>query len=430
MQKLGYIILLLQFSFVLVAQEADTVKQERAIEALKYKQQPGLALAASKIFFSDKRYSISGFGEVNLVNYRGPKNTQAGDIELYYTNLYRYANFFGYRFTDKVIWNSEVQIEYLHDGTREGRTEFIIEAFMDFILHDAFKMRAGFFPLTIGYVNNNDEPVMFYSVNRSEVERIIIPSSWIELGVMFYGNISQNLSYALALSQGLNSESYLSGTWIRQGREIRLDVPQSLTFNPQLNFTGIENVTLSTSAYIGNSGQGNIVNSETLKANIQLYTGYAQYEKDNLRFTVVGATGTLSETDRIYQLTLQETGNGQVLGSSVYGYLAELGYDFLPMLRRGKNIGEKKNWFYHSSHMKLPLFLRYERLNTHSSIDNALVNFSRVQNDLTIWTLGANFNPRENIVFKLNYQFRDNKFSNVFVPRESDFIEFGFGFIF
>jgi hypothetical protein len=415
---------------LVLAQNADTVKQEKAIEALKYKQQPGLALAASKIFFSDKRYSISGFGEVNLVNYRGPKNTQAGDIELYYTNLYRYANFFGYRFTDKVIWNSEVQIEYLHDGTREGRIEFIIEAFMDFLFHDAFKARFGFFPLTIGYVNNNDEPVMFYSVNRSEVERIIIPSSWIELGMMFYGNISENLSYALALSQGLNSESYLSGTWIRQGREIRLDVPQTLTFNPQLNFTGIENVTLSTSAYLGNSGRGNVVNGEELKASIALYTGYAQYEKNNFRFTLVGASGTLNETDKIYQLTLQQTGSGQVLGSSVYGYLAEVGYDVLPLLRKGKSIQDKKTWFYHSTHTKLPVFLRYERLNTHNSIVSSLENELRVQNDLTIWTLGANFNPRENIVFKINYQFRDNKFKNPLVPRESDFVEVGFGFIF
>lgn len=155
-----------------------------------------------------------------------------------------------------------------------------------------------------------------------------------------------------------------------------------------------------------------------------------QYEKNNLRFTVVGANGTLSETDKIYQLTLQEMGNGQVLGSSVYGYLAELGYDFLPLLRRGKTIQDKKHWFYHTTHMRLPLFLRYERLNTHNNIESALQNELRVQNDLTIWTLGANFNPRENIVFKVNYQFRDNKFSNPLVPRESDFVEFGFGFIF
>lgn len=51
------------------SQEEDTTKTKGAIEELKYKQQPGLALAASKIFFSDKRYSISGFGEFKLYPY-------------------------------------------------------------------------------------------------------------------------------------------------------------------------------------------------------------------------------------------------------------------------------------------------------------------------------------------------------------------------
>lgn len=42
--------------------DEDTTRTEiLGVEKLKYKQQPGLAMAASKIFFSDKRYSISGF---------------------------------------------------------------------------------------------------------------------------------------------------------------------------------------------------------------------------------------------------------------------------------------------------------------------------------------------------------------------------------
>lgn len=53
------------------------------VEKLKYKQQPGLALAASKIFFSDKKYSFSGFGEFNYVPYQSNINRNLGDLELY-----------------------------------------------------------------------------------------------------------------------------------------------------------------------------------------------------------------------------------------------------------------------------------------------------------------------------------------------------------
>ncbi|WPC10622.1 hypothetical protein LEQ04_07715 [Riemerella anatipestifer] len=143
-------------------------------------------------FFSDKRYSISGFGEFNYVPIQDNVNTNVGDLELYYSGLYRFATFFGYRITDKLIWNSEFQIEFLHHKAEETHHEIVIEAFLDYLFKDYLKARMGFYPLTIGYVNNNDEPIMFYSVNRSEVERLITPSTWIEFGAMFYGNISKD----------------------------------------------------------------------------------------------------------------------------------------------------------------------------------------------------------------------------------------------
>jgi hypothetical protein len=416
------------------AQEADSVARPEAIEKLKYKQQPGLALAASKIFFSDKRYSISGFGEFNYVHYRGPKDTNVGDLELYYTNLYRYATFFGYRFTDKIIWNSEFQIEYLHDGNREGKTEIVIEAFMDFLVSEYFKARIGFYPLTIGYVNNNDEPVMFYSVNRSEVERLITPSTWIEFGAMFYGSLTEDLSYALGISQGLNAADYLGGTWIRQGRQIRLDVPRSLSFNPQITYTGLPRLTLSASGYFGHSGQGARLPQDgqevELKAPIRLGTGYIKYDWKNLRFVTVGTLGTLGDTENLFQYTAENRAVGEVIGARTYGWLAEMGYDFLPLLRKNREVRHRHSRLVDTREMKLPLFVRYERLNTHARVAEALQMLPRVQNDLDIWTVGVNFNTRENMVLKANYQFRNNRYTGPLVTTESDVVEFGIGFIF
>jgi hypothetical protein len=418
----------------LVGQEpADTTKSKKPIEELTYQQQPGLALAASKIFFSEKRYSISGFGEVNYVGYLGPKDATVGDIELYYTNLYRFATFFGFRFTDKIIWNSEFQIEYLHDGLREGHHEIVFEAFMDFLIHKSFKTRIGFFPLTIGYVNNNDEPVMFYSVNRSEVERLIVPSTWIEFGAMFYGSITKNLSYAVGVSQGLNAANYIGGTWIRQGREIRFNVPKNLAVNPQINYTGIKNLTLSASGYYGYSGQGQRIDynggTPMVHAPILLGSAYAKYDLKNWRFVSVGTMGNLGETEKIYHLTMNDKGKGQVMGNRTYGYLLEAGCDILHYFRKNKDVPDKKNWFVHRKEMKLPLFVRYERLNTHMRVHGDLMALQRDQRDLDILTLGVNFNTRENIVFKANYQFRHNRYKNSLI-QESDVVEFGIGFIF
>ncbi|TYP90973.1 hypothetical protein BC792_12371 [Sphingobacterium allocomposti] len=66
--------------------QVDTLLQVDTVSTakVKYQQQPGLALAASKIFFSDKKYSISGFGEFNYVPVQNNVNTEVGDLELYY----------------------------------------------------------------------------------------------------------------------------------------------------------------------------------------------------------------------------------------------------------------------------------------------------------------------------------------------------------
>lgn len=433
--KWGVAVFSIFFMLPLLAQQEqeDTTKiSDKAIEQLKYKQQPGLALAASKIFFSDKRYSISGFGEFNYIPFQTGLSSELGDLELYYSGLYRFATFFGYRLTDKIIWNSEFQIELLHDRLEEVDYEIVIEAFFDFIVNDYFKARVGFFPLTIGYVNNNDEPVMFYSVNRSDVERLIIPSTWIEFGTMFYGNITDDLNYALGVTQGLNSESYLSGTWIRQGREIRLDVPQSISLNPQLNYTGIKNWTLSTSGYFGNSGQGNVVEmngqESTVRGNILLGSAYAKYDKKNFRFVTVGTYGQLNDTDKIFFQTQESQGAGQVIGSEVYGCLFEAGYNILPHFQKTEK-PHKKTKFFDSEEQKLMIFGRYERLNTHQSIHPSLVSFNRIENDLDIYTVGIKYNTKENIVFKANYRNIRNRFEGDPSPLKH-LAEFGFGFIF
>ncbi|WP_161627676.1 hypothetical protein [Eisenibacter elegans] len=200
-----------------------------------------------------------------------------------------------------------------------------------------------------------------------------------------------------------------------------------------LSYTGLRDWTFSLSGYFGDSGQGELFinpdNSQTgLNANIQLWTGYAKYERERFRFVTVGAAGRLSDTDKIYELTRQQTGQGQVLGAQTFGYLLEAGYDLWPWLCRSPK-RHRENWFYDSQGVKLSLFARYERLNTHQHVLPALEALPRSANDLDVWTVGMNFNPRENIVFKANYQYRFNRATQALTPQQ-DLIETGIGFIF
>ncbi|MDR6237501.1 hypothetical protein [Aureibacter tunicatorum] len=412
--------------FISKAQEHEINKDQYA----------GLGKAASAIFFSDKRYSVSGFGELNYVHYPpGGINKNSNDLELYYTNLYRLSGFFGYKISKNIIFNSEIMVEYLHEGSNESHHEIAIEAYLDFILNKNFNARVGLMPLPIGYINSNDEPVLFYSVNRPEVERLIIPSTWIELGAMLYGKIVPDLHYFAGVSGGLNSKDFTSGTWIRNGRPFDIKFPNSVSYNAQLIYNGVKNTQLSVSGYYGPTSQGETISTingtqESFKANVGVISGYAKYEYDRFRLIMMGTYGRLGDTEKIFELTKNdENGQGEVLGKETYGAYIETGYDILPFfMKKHKSVdGKREKGLFKKSEFELPLFVRYERLNTHSDIAESLKQYNRIENNMQILTVGANFKPQEDIVFKINYQFRNNLYNGSGI-KESNILEFGIGF--
>jgi hypothetical protein len=391
----------------------DSLKDDgkvKPIAKLKYIKQPGLAHAASKIYSADERWSISGFGEINYVNYRGPK-TRGGDLELYYTNLYRSGTFFGYKITDRFIFNSELQLELLHDGIREFRPEFNLELMFDVLINPYFNIRFGNYPLPIGYVNVNEEPIAFYTVNRPEVERIIIPTQWLEPGFLFYGTFLHGFEYNLGLTKGLDATDFREGSWIRQGRFHFSSWPKSVAFNGKLEYSGVKNLLVGLSGYNGDASNGHYVGEDVrLTSRLSLMSSFAEYNISNLSFFGLLSRGWLTGTDQLYDM------NNVVIGSETLGYYGEVRWDIL-------------HYFNNTGDWKLPLFVRYERLNTHAAVHPDLENIEREENNLSIISVGLNARPKRNITFKANYQIRTNKYAHAAMP-ESNRFEVGLGFIF
>ena len=422
--------------------ESDTTKDSkgRIIDELTYENHAGLPKAASKIYFSDQKFTLSGFGETSYIHYNGPKDIASEDLELYMTNLYRFVTYAAYKPTPWLVLYGEIFAELLQDGNREFHTEYFIEAFADFTLSKHFNMRLGTHQVQIGYVNNNDEPIDYYSVNRPEVERLIIPSQWIDLGVMTYGQISNKLSYSFSVYQGLDSRAYNGGTWIRRGRdeELRFNF-NSAILNGQLNYYPRENLSVSLSGLWTQGGNNERLTfngqESTVRGNTMLLSSYVRQEYKNWSFMLLGSYGTMDETDKIYHLTqpVGDDGNvlgpGQVMGSEVFGYYLEVGYDLIGAIRK-KEVSGDGNLVFKPKEFKLPLFARIEHLNTHSSVHESLRSEERFQRDLKALTLGVNFNPRKSIVLKANYQFRWNRHPLTTGEMEGDRIEVGMGFIF
>jgi hypothetical protein len=402
------------------ADDIDETKEESMrslIPDLTYQKKSGLGTAVSKIYFSDQKFTVSGFLEANRVNYKGTKSREGGDLELYYTNLVRSGTYFGYKITDWIIFNSELQVEYLTDGSKEEGHELNVEALVDFLFHPSFNLRVGNFPIPLGYININEEPVMFHSVNRPDVERILIPTQWLEWGGMVFGSIIAGFDYNVAVMQGLNSNHYKEGSWIRSGRDFEYNGMKDSAYMAKLEWNGLDDFTIGIGTYVGKSGHGaRTSGGSKIDALVSLGVMNLFYKYDIFQITSVLMAGSLTDTEKIYQVT------ENVMGERVYGGYLDIGVDILPYL--------KKPLPYLSDSYGIILFGRYERLDSHDKLHPDLQNLERSQKDLRIWTFGINYKPTKEIVFKINYQARKNNYQIANAVEDPDRIEVGCGLIY
>ena len=422
------------FSLKSISQEKG---KKKVIDTLTYEQHMGLPAAASKMYYTDKNWAISGFGESNYNHYLGPKNRDSEDIELYNTQLQRFVLYGAYKPVDWLVVYAEFFAEFMNDGTEETDFEYFPEFFLDFLIDKRFNLRLGTHQPGIGYINNNDEPILFYTVNRPEVERMLIPSQWIDLGAMTYGQVGDDFKWSASLYQGLDAENLNGSTWMRRGRDkaLRFNL-DSYLLNTKLLYSGIKNTELSLNGFYSPVGLGNTVeiNGELqdVKANTFLTSAYARYNHNNLSLMALGVYGQTANTEQLFHLTANSEIGPQVIGKEVWGFYKEISYDILPLLgfKKDKPDAKEPNFFFNRREMKLPIFARLERLDTHSSIEQSLINEARSRSNLTTLSLGANFNTKRNIVFKANYQFRWNTEPMANGDYEGDRIEVGLGFIF
>uniref|UniRef100_UPI0026134823 DUF3373 domain-containing protein n=1 Tax=Sulfurihydrogenibium sp. TaxID=2053621 RepID=UPI0026134823 len=185
----------------IIKEEIRNLKLEVAIPELELKSFYGLGPAASKAYFNPKGLSIGGYGELtfvhNDVNARGGAKNIA-DVE-------RFILYIGYSFSEKIKFNSELELEHASTfgshGTGGGyfKAEF---AALDFLLNEKFNIRSGLVLMPVGIINEVHEPPTFPSAQRPFFERRILMSTWEEMGIGAYGKVGP-LEYKAYLINGL-----------------------------------------------------------------------------------------------------------------------------------------------------------------------------------------------------------------------------------
>lgn len=407
MNKLGSSILLCTLTFTLTAQ---VITREDSLNAgLTPKSYPTV---------------LSGYGQAK-VEYNLRLKTGVADLT-------RNVIFIGHRFSNKISFFSELELESAKVIGGKASGEISMEQlFIKFNINRNNYLVSGLFIPRIGIINENHLPTTFNTNDRPFVEQLIIPSTWRELGVGIYGQINKvpGLNYSAAILNGLNSAGFAQGSGIREGRSEGSNATAS-----NIALTGAllyyyKNFRMQSSVYYGGSAGLSERQGDSLRLNygafgtpVLLNELNVQYHGvKGLQFKALACYVNIKEASKINLAYANNT------PSSMYGYYAELGYNVLKLFKK-------------SNEKSLLFYFRYENMNLNATIPENGVADGLQEKQFFIY--GLHYQPIKGVSVKLDYSRRltgqYNKQLYVTNPyatsipfyKDSEFINLGIGYSF
>ena len=353
----------------------------------------GLGAAASKVYFSKNPLSIGGYGEMYYAKPEGKDD---------FADVYRFITYFGYKFNDWIVLNTEIEFE--HGANAEDGGEVVIEfMYLDFLLSEKANLRVGHLLAPMGLINLRHEPTLFNTVQRPEVENKLIPSTWHENGALVYGRFEDvGIEYTAGVINALNVNSdktkEANNGWIRSGRQgASKKAPFDPAFIGRVDYKGINGLMVGASMYYGSgSNLKDDAENDVSGVSTTMFDLHATY--DNGPFSAYGLY-TQTNLDGAEKLSASAVESGS-------GYYLNASYDLSDMI---------------GMEYKLPVFAQYENFNpVESTVDG--LNEDKYQTEIV--TIGMNFFPVDQAVIKADYAMKtvNGKDDNIF--------SVGIGFIF
>src|SRR6185369_13442584 len=261
-----------------LAGEIEAMKIGEAAQATV--SEHGLGPAASKVYHAERGLSIGGYGEVLYQNFRSDRSSEI--------DLQRAVLYFGYKFDDKWVLNSEV--EYEHGVGAE--VEF---AYLDYLRKPKMSFRAGRVLLPVGLINELHEPTVYLGANRPAIETLIIPTTWREDGFGLFGQAGP-FSYRTYLLAGLNAEGFTSEGLVEGRQEGVESKADDIAWVSRLDYTGVPGLLAGGSVYAGDSGQGvRSVTGRRLGVATKLYEGHLEWKWRGLEFRALGVQAKIDD---------------------------------------------------------------------------------------------------------------------------------------
>ena len=327
--------------------------------------------------------SFAGYGEMLLENFDAENQAGAGGAPTTRLDFLRAILYAGYRFNDRFVFNSELEVEH-------GNEMFVEFAYIDYLASQYLTVRGGLLLLPLGLVNEFHEPNVFVGAKRPETEQRILPSTWRENGAGVLGTVGL-VTYRAYVTNGMNGAGFTSAG-LRGGRQRGIQArAANLAYSGRIDVTPVPGVFGGIGYYRGGSGQDQLVSDGTrldVGTEVVEVHGQAQMRGFDVRALFANASiDQAGETSRALRLPVATPVAGAMQG----GYV-QAGYNILSQV---------------STTVGLMPYVRYERVDTQHRVP---AGFTRdLSRDGVFSTLGVELKPIPNIAVKADYQWIRNE---------------------
>lgn len=374
-----------------------------------------------------KRLSVGGYGEVALSrNFYSDhvsrysladehkKDPSHGRFDIPHAVIY-----LGYDFGKG--WTMGTEIEFEHGGVgmayekedeEGGEWEQEVEKggeveLEQFWIQKSFgrwaNIKAGHIVVPVGLNNAYHEPLNFFTVYRPEGENTVLPSTWHQTGISFWGK-TKGWRYELQFLAGLNSDNFTNTGWINKGPGTPTEGEIATKYGTALRIDNycIKGLRIGLSGYyghaIGNSYPNNKDGAESKYKGV-VAIGAIDFTYNNYNWIVRGQAdyGYLSDAKQLKYFTNRLNGlspfhHSAFVSKNAFAYGIEAGYNIFSQIEKLRQ-----------DNQKLYLFGRYEHYNPYASkTKNTSYDYTNVQR----MAVGINYYPVKQIVVKAEYSHR------------------------
>lgn len=378
-----------------------------------------------------KRLTIGGYGEVaycrnfysDHVNRYSSPATYKDDPSHGRFDIPHAVIFVGYDFGKG--WSVGTEIEFEHTGTgsaieneadeaaeweyeqEKGGEVELEQLWVNKRFTQAANLRLGHIIVPVGLNNAHHEPLNYFTVYRPEGEDKILPSTWHDTGLSFWGQAGK-FRYEAQVLAGLNAMLFNRDRWIHHGAgsPFEFKPANKYGFAARLDYYVIPGLRLGVSGYVGNSAHNTYPNDlegegkPYDKVHGTVAVGSIDLTLNRWNWIVRGQAdyGYVSDTEKLNIIKdAKAHASNSPVKSAMIGQNAvcaglEAGYDIFSQI---SNLRNKR--------MKLYLFGRYEYHDSYIPAKNKeMFDYTNVHRI----ACGLNFLPIPQIVLKVDYSRR------------------------